>query len=70
MPDKPANPYPEGTLIWSVMEGDWEDLTVKQIAEVLDAVPNSVRSTIAAIKKRTGYSVPHTKSKIGRKLEI
>ena len=32
---KPANPFRPGSLIWSVMEGDWSDLTPKQIGEVL-----------------------------------
>lgn len=59
--DKPKNPYRKGSLIWSVMEGDWEDLTVRKIAEVLDSVPNTVYSTISRIKKETGYDVPHVK---------
>ena len=37
--DKPKNPYRKGSIIWSIMEGDWEDLTVKQIAEALDIPP-------------------------------
>lgn len=66
--NKPKNPYAKGTLIWSVMEGDWEDLTVTQIAEVLDTVPNNISAYIIKIRKQTGYLVPHLKGKGGRKL--
>lgn len=57
--DKPKNPYREGSIIWSVMEGDWEDLTVKQIAEVLDVLPSAVSESIRRIRVKTGYVVPH-----------
>lgn len=66
--DKPNNPYTKGTLIWAVMEGAWEDLTVTQIAEVLDTVPNNISAYIIKIRKQTGYLVPHLKGKGGRKL--
>lgn len=57
--DKPKNPYREGSIIWSVMEGDWEDLTVKQIAEVLDVLPHYVAESMRRIRVKTGYVVPH-----------
>ena len=63
--DKPENPYNKGTRIWSVMEGDWEDLTVPQIAEVLDTTPSTINSYIVMIKKKTGYKVPHKRRKRG-----
>lgn len=53
---KPKNPYREGSIIWSVMEGDWEDLTVKQIAEVL---PSAASENMRRIRVKTGYVVPH-----------
>ena len=59
--NKPENPYRKGSIIWSVMEGDWEDLTVRQIAEVLDAGQNAVYMSISRIKKETGYDVPRVK---------
>lgn len=65
--DKPKNPYRKGSLIWSVMEGDWEDLTVTQIAEVLGAMPNSISSNIAAIKRETGYDVPRASGRVRRR---
>lgn len=67
--DKPKNPYQKGTLVWSVMEGDWEDLRVVQIAEVLDTTPNNIGAYISKIRKETGYSVPHFVGRPGRKLD-
>lgn len=64
--DKPENPYRKGSLTWSVMEGDWEDLTVTQIAEVLGTVPNSISAIIAMIKRETGYNVPRTSGRARR----
>lgn len=58
---KPNNPYKKGSLIWSVMEGDWYDLTTKQIGEVLGTGPCTIRAKISKIKKDTGYDVPHIK---------
>lgn len=61
--DKPMNPYRKGSLIWSIMEGDWEDLTVDQIAEVLDRDPLIVARAIYRIKKETGYQIPYVRKK-------
>lgn len=66
--DKPENPYRKGSLIWSVMEGEWEDLTTAQIAEVLGTVPSTVRTCIAMIKRETGYNVPRTSGRVRRRL--
>lgn len=60
---KPDNTYTRDTIIWSVMEGDWEDLTVAQIAEVLDARPDAVKGAIYRIKREKGWDVPHVKAK-------
>lgn len=57
--DKPYNPYRKGSLIWSVMEGDWEDLTISQIADVLGRSCLSIRNAIWRIWSETGFSVPH-----------
>lgn len=64
--DKPENPYRKGSLIWSVMEGDWEDLTVSRIAEVLGTAPSSISVNIATIKKETGYIVPRKGGRVRR----
>lgn len=60
---KPNNPYKKGSTIWAVMEGDWEDLTARQIAEVLDVKYSTVRHYITRIRRQTGYSVPHISEK-------
>lgn len=62
---KPANPYKRGTLSWNLMEGDWADLTVRQIAEVLDVMPHSINEAMLRIKRKTGYEVPHKQANRG-----
>ena len=63
---KPENPYEKGTLSWSLMEDDWSDLTVRQIAEVLDVMPGSIYCALKRIQRRTGYAVPHQDGTQGR----
>lgn len=67
--DKPENPYRKGSLIWSVMEGDWEDLTVTQIAEVLGTAQSNVSNCIARIKREAGYIVHRKRGLVGRPLD-
>ena len=64
---KPDNPFQKGTLIWSVMEGDWSDLTPKQIGEVLGTSGRSVTAQITKIRHRTGYDVPYRGNSRGRR---
>lgn len=64
---KPENPYSKETLIWSVMEGDWADLTIEQIAEVLSTSPHCIRSCINKIRVATGYEVPRERGVPGPK---
>lgn len=64
---KPDYPFRRGTLIWKVCNGDWEDLTPAQIAEVLDSTEKTVRQAIFIIKRKTGYDVPRVREKRGRK---
>mgnify|MGYP001029491456 CR=1 FL=1 len=63
------NPYPYRSIPWALMEEDWSDLTVSQIAEVFgeEVEPRDIRRYIAAIEKRTGYVVPFRRSRAGRK---
>ena len=63
---KPENPYEKGTLSWNLMEDDWSDLTVRQIAEVLDVQPSSIYCALKRIQRRTGYAVPHQDGNQGR----
>lgn len=69
--ERPTNPYERGTLIWSLMEGGlqsefdglpgWDDLTISQIAEVVDSTYYSVQASLSRIKRETGYEVPRAK---------
>ena len=54
---KPENKYRRGSIIWSVMEGDWEDLTVSEIAYVLNTNKAAIRDAIRRIRKETGYAI-------------
>lgn len=73
--NRPVNPFRRGSVIWSVMEGGlqgkfdglpgWTDLTVTQIAEVLDITVESVCNCLWKVRKKTGYTVPHAVSPSG-----
>ena len=52
--------------MWSIVNDDWSDLKVSEIAEVLDANEQTVYSAISNIKKKTGYCVPHVSKTIER----
>ena len=66
---RPDNPYRKGSVMWAVMEGGlqggfdglpgWDDLTIRQIAEVLDTRVGTVQQAMSRIKAQTGYTVPH-----------
>lgn len=56
--NKPQNPYRPRTIIWSIFEGDWSDLTAGEIAQVLGTSPNAIRCYISTILRQTGYRVP------------
>lgn len=64
---KVNNPFKPSTVAWKLLEDDWSDLTVRQIAEVLDVQPDTVHRAIRAIRKETGYEVPH---KVGERSEV
>lgn len=64
------NPFKKGSIIWSVMAGDWEDLTTHQIAEVLGSTYYTIRDCFETIRIKTGYRVPHAKGKPGRKTDL
>lgn len=67
---KPKNPYKRGTLIWALLEDDWSDLNVYQIAETLGYKPNSVRCAMYEILKDTGYRVQYARLPGGVKQRI
>lgn len=66
---KPKNPYPPRSIPWALMEEDWSDLTVNQIAEVFgeEVEPRAIYRYIASIEHRTGYVVPFKRCPSGRK---
>lgn len=66
---KPKNPYPPRSIPWALMDEDWSDLTVSQIAEVFgeEVEPRDIRRYMASIQRRTGYVVPFKRGRAGRK---
>lgn len=63
--DKPVNPFVPRSMRWALMEEDWSDLTVRQIAEVFDTSIESVKASMSAIKRKTGYIVQYTGAPLG-----
>ena len=60
-------PFSEGSIAYLVMLGSlqggeyggWADLSIAEIAEVLDVSESTVGNAIRKIKAKTGYDVPH-----------
>lgn len=69
---RPENPYPPGSLIWSLMEGGLqgefdgkpglEDMTIQEIADLLETTYYTVQATLSRIKRETGYRVPRRRA--------
>lgn len=57
--NKPENPYERGSRIYKIMEGDFTNCTIGEIAEIVGCTNEYVRSSITKIRQRTGYVVPH-----------
>lgn len=70
---RPDNPYRKDTLRRALMEGGlqgefeglpgWEDLTVAQLAEIFNETATGIRNALTAIKRDTGYFVPHARAR-------
>lgn len=58
--EKPKNPYRKGCMAWNVFEGDWEDLTVNEIAEVLDSTVEKIQDIFRRIRRETGWKIIYT----------
>lgn len=56
---KVQNPYRPRTMRWALIEEDWSDLTLRQIADVFGCADTSVSMAMQDIYKRTGYRVPY-----------
>lgn len=59
IPLKPECPYNPKSLRGALFLEDWSDLTVMQIAEVMNKDVKTVYQAIRDIRERTGYQVPH-----------
>lgn len=53
------NPYRPRSMLWALIEEDFSDLTVQQIAEVFDTSDKVVYQAMAHIKKETGTRVKY-----------
>lgn len=53
------NPYKPRSMLWALVEEDFSDLTVAQIAEVFDADMHTVYTYLSRIKRETGFVVPY-----------
>lgn len=70
--ERPNNPYKRGSIIWAIMEGGlqsefdglpgWDDMSIAQIAEALDASYTCVQSSLTRIEKETGYRVKRVRA--------
>lgn len=60
------NPYEPGSVKWALVEEDWSDLTVGEIAEVFDMDARYIRRCISGIRQKTGYVVPHAAARARR----
>lgn len=73
--DRPENPYQKGTLIWTLMEGGlqgefdgkagFEDMTIREIADMFETTYSTVQATLQRIKKETGFRVPRRRAARG-----
>lgn len=57
------NPYRPGSLQWSLIEGEWADMTIEQISEALFCGVETTRSLMTKIKQKTGYTVQYKRQK-------
>lgn len=55
--EKPEHGYKHGSILESLIEKDWSDKTVLQVADELGSNVNSIKSAIYKIKQNTGYQV-------------
>lgn len=60
-------PYKPRTMRWALVNEDFSDLTVKQIAEVFETSTPVVYAAIKQIEAQTGYKVPYVRLRQKRK---
>lgn len=59
------NPFKARSMSWALMEEDFSDLTLEQIAEVFSTNHYSISETIRRIYRMTGYKVPYINTRRG-----
>lgn len=53
------------TIVYALQNSDWSDLTVRQIAEVLDSTSQTIYRTFSYLRER-GVFIEYKKKKQGR----
>lgn len=56
------NPFKPRSMRWALIEEDWSDLTVRQIAEVFGTKEPVIYAAMRVIHRKTGYWVPHVRA--------
>ena len=59
----------KGSAKWCLIHGDWSDLTIPEIAEVLGFSENTIASRISELKN-SGIDISYKKRTPGRKKDI
>lgn len=53
------NPYRPRSMLWALVEEDFSDLTVRQIAEIFDTDERVIYQAMTRIKKETGLRIKY-----------
>lgn len=53
------NPYRPRSMLWALVEEDFSDLAVKQIAEIFDTDEKVIYQAMTRIKRETGMQVKY-----------
>lgn len=61
--------FKKGTLAWSLMNDDWSDLTISQIAEVLGVSRTTIDTVLYRLRSE-GITIAYQEDKRGRKEEV
>ncbi len=59
------NPFKKRSISWALMEEDFSDLTLEEIAEIFGTNHYSIAETIRHIYRKTGYKVPYVNTRNG-----
>lgn len=62
---KDCNPFKARSISWALMEEDFSDLTLEQIAEIFNTNHYSISEIIRRIYRKTGYEVPYINTRKG-----